>query len=208
FVSAVSSGKDSYTALLKNQKYASHSLSVCKRVTGNMGNKVKEFNFKVRFEVPTGETTYEPLVGSGVVMKIIDVNTGKELRSARTLTLTKDMNGTHAVSIPHDTKIVFMNLPNGTRYTITENGGDGYEVYSGVYTGDVRQVKVSALEENAKVQQGTLDTDKDYLYMNDLTVNVPTGIDLPMAAPVLIASGILGWYLLKKLRERQETETE
>ena len=208
FVSAVSSGKDSYTALLKNQKDASHSLSVCKRVTGNMGNKVKEFNFKVRFEVPTGETTYEPLVGSGVVMKIIDVNTGKELRSARTLTLTKDMNGTHAVSIPHDTKIVFMNLPNGTRYTITENGGDGYEVYSGVYTGDVRQVKVSALEENAKVQQGTLDTDKDYLYMNDLTVNVPTGIDLPMAAPVLIASGILGWYLLKKLRERQETETE
>ena len=174
----VASGNDNqYSFTLKNQEDITHELSVCKLVTGNMGNKAKNFTFDIEFKDENGKL----LKGTGFTTRFTDVYDSTYLRS-RTYTLE---NGRISISLPHGKKVQFLSIPEGTHYTITETDGNGYKTISGTYTGEAITADTSGFPETIQ-NTGTLTNDTDYLYVNDLTVIIPTGISSTVRTSMLL----------------------
>ena len=113
-----------------------YDLTVSKKVEGNLGSRDQEFNFKVHFEA-NGSAAL-PTSVSGV----------KTLADGTTSTKTYTLNSTGDVTftLTHGDKIVFKDLIEELKYTVTELDGEtlGYKVTkesdTGVMTED-RQAK-------------------------------------------------------------------
>lgn len=192
-------GDNRYGFTLKNTEDPTYHLSVCKLVTGNMGNKTKEFTFEIEFRKDG-----KPLTGTGFTMRFTDVYDSTYVRN-RTYTLE---NGKISISLPHGRMVQFLSIPKGTQYTITETTADNYEVHSGTYTGNVTDVKIDTLQ-IGKSQTGQLDNDMNYLYMNDLTGEIPTGILLSASVSVTIAISIIGFLFFRcKVKLKREDEEQ
>ena len=181
---------------LKNKEDATFELSISKLVTGNLGNKAKDFTFEIEFTKSDGT----PLVGTGFTMQFTDLYDSTYVRN-RTYTLE---NGKLNVDLPHGKKVSFQSLPANTSYKITEINGDGYEIHSGTYSGDALSVEVSTLT-GGVFQSDTLSADTSYLYVNDLTGVVPTGISLAFTATTIIfilISGCVICFLILRKKEK------
>ena len=196
FVAAGDNDELSFT--LKNKEDESFELSVCKLVTGNYGNKSKDFTFEIEFAKSDGSA----LVGTGFTMQFTDLYDSTYIRN-RTYTLE---SGKVSVDLPHGKKVTFLSLPKGTSYKITEVNGEGYAIHSGIYTGDPTSVAASALT-GGKEQTGKLNDNVSYLYINEKQGSVPTGIDIALTAPIIIAVMIIGclaFIYLKRTRDISE----
>lgn len=93
-------------------KYSAGSLTVTKKVTGNMGDKKKEFKITVEFTAPEGKTvTGDITYGNS---KIEGGWTG---------------NKSVEIVLTDGDKVEFTNIPDGVAYTVTEDDytGDGYD---------------------------------------------------------------------------------
>ena len=84
--------------------YSAGTLTVKKTVTGNLGDKKKEFDFTVTFAAPQGKD-WTPA---------IDLPTG-----AGTV---EDNPMSYTFKLKHDAMATFGNLPYGVTYTVTEDG--------------------------------------------------------------------------------------
>jgi len=181
---------------LKNKEDETFELSISKLVTGNLGNKAKDFTFEIEFTQSDGTA----LVGTGFTMQFTDLYDSTYVRN-RTYTLE---NGKLKVDLPHGKKVSFLSLPANTFYKITEINGDGYEIHSGTYSGDALSVDVSTLTDGA-IQSDTLSADTSYLYVNDLTGVVPTGISLAFTATTIafiLISGCVIYFLILRRKEK------
>ena len=185
---------DELSFTLTNKEDPTYSLSICKLVTGNFGNKAKDYTFEIEFTDAAGK----PLSGTGFTMQVTDLNDSTSVRN-RTYTLEV---GKLSVDIPHGKKVTFLSLPQGTHYKITEINADGYAIHSGTYTGDALNVEAADLT-GGKEQKGALDSNKDYLYINERQGNIPTGIALSMMAPVIVTVLIFGYFAFYCIQKRK-----
>ena len=101
---------DGFTGTFAN-KYESGSLAVSKTVTGNMGDKTKEFEVTVSFTNTNGASVISYLVGT-------ETETIEFINGVATANITLKDSAT----------ITFTNIPTGTTYEVTEDdySKDGY----------------------------------------------------------------------------------
>ena len=183
---------------LKNQKDPTYELTVSKLVTGNMGSKTDEFKFEISFEY-----NGEALTGTGLTMEFTDENDPTYYRN-RTYTLE---GGKVNVSLPHGKSVKFLSIPQNTKYTIREFS-ENYTVTSGTYT----EAKASDVDKStltgADVQTGTLTADTKYLFVNDRTVDIPTGITLNSMIPPFALLVSLGYLFVRNKRKQRRQQQE
>ena len=198
FAAAPDGDGSSFT--LKNQEDITHSLSICKLVTGNFGNKNTDFEFEITFRDSSGKA----LSGTGFTMQFTDLFDSSYERN-RTYTLE---NGKVTLTLPHGKKVRFKSLPHGTQYTIRETSSK-YTVSSGTYTGSAANVDVNTLtggSEYGFTSKLQLNSDTDYLFVNDMSAEIAAGIEAPRRWVWLIMTalvGIAGCCIYIKRRKEQ-----
>lgn len=101
---------------------ATGSLTISKQVTGSGGDYNTEFSFTITFEDKTGTELSESFAYSGA--KSGTVSSGD------------------AITLMHGQSVTVRGLPEGTQYTVTESGADGYTVTK---TGDVGEIQKDAV---------------------------------------------------------------
>lgn len=188
---------DEKTITLTNKADETFELTVCKLVTGNFGNKAKDFDFEIELK----DNKNKPIKGTGVTVIFTDMYNNDAVLRSRTYTLEQ---GKLTVKLPHGVKIKFVGLPKGINYTIKELNKGEYTLRSGTYTGDVFAVEAEDLE-GGEVLSGTLTADTNYVYMNDLTGVIPTGIGLSGTTAVIVfflTTGGIAYLLLRRRKEQ------
>ena len=157
-------------ALFENE-YISYELDVDKQVTGNQGDKTKEFTVTVQFSGATGTAISDKykvkwVAGTPKVNgeTIVD---GDPVDVAANSMVTLKLKDTD--------KVEFYGIPAGITYTVTETDANRYG-YTTTYTGDTTFTFV--------------DADKAVTVTNDKQGTLPTGIFInnwPYILAVLIA---------------------
>lgn len=173
-----------------------YDLTVAKQVTGEMGDRDKQFTFQIQLKksdgsVLTGEYDYT----GGTVAEI----TGAVAPNNGSLTLNEKGEATFTLS--HGQTITIHGLPVGTTYTITEPDAqaDGYTVTASGSPGKVTMTQASCT--------GTLDQATTVTYTNQKATAVPTGIRLD-TLPWLLAllcglGGCAALCVTGKIRRRK-----
>ena len=92
--------------------YSAGTLTVKKTVTGNLGDKNKEFDFTVTFAAPQGKD-WTPAIG---------------LPEGATMVADNPMS--YTFKLKHDAMATFGNLPAGVTYTVIEAPVEGYTTTS------------------------------------------------------------------------------
>ena len=109
-----------------------------KTVTGNLGDKKKEFDFTVTFAAPEGKN-WTPAIGA-----------------SEGATMVEDNPMSYTFKLKHDAMATFGNLPAGVTYTVTETPVDGYTTNNIEQKGTI----VAGLNEVTFINEksGTIDT--------------------------------------------------
>lgn len=155
--------------------YSAGSLSVTKNVTGNMGDKNKEFEVKVTFNAPSGQT---------VKSTISYVEDGK------TKTISENGGWTNSqtvtIKLKNGETVKFTNIPYGVtysvteeNYTTTENGGYDAAKYS-IGSGD------PSTNAPSNITVGKDHASDTVTITNKKEKNVDTGIDLDSLPYILV----------------------
>jgi hypothetical protein len=136
-----------------------NDLTISKTVTGNMGDTNQAFSFDIALTDQSGS----PLSSQDIQVLL----PGK---SAATM-YTTDASGHLTLSLKHGQAVTLQDLPQGTKYTITESGADYYTTTFSVTGGTLGS-------SGSHTQSGALTGSADVTVQvnNDLTVAVPTGI--------------------------------
>ena len=118
--------------------YSAGTLTVKKTVTGNLGDKKKEFDFTVTFAAPEGKN-WTPAIGA-----------------SEGATMVEDNPMSYTFKLKHDAMATFGNLPAGVTYTVTETPVDGYTTNNIEQKGTI----VAGLNEVTFINEksGTIDT--------------------------------------------------
>ena len=158
-------------------------LTVSKTVTGNMGSKTKGFSFTLTCAEMAGQT----------------VTVGGEEK-------TFTDKGVLTFTLRHGDSVAIENLPVGAEYSIVETQALGYTTtYTVTENGKTGHVLRS------RTADGTVPAEAFQVdYTNDLSISVPTGIDMHWAFPVLLFLLGLGGAsaLLLPRRRRREGKHE
>ena len=172
-----------------NKQIKTYSLSLEKQVRGNFGSKIKEFSFTIEFRDEYGM----PLNSTGLMRLDMD-GQGNVTQTARTVTIE---GGVYSDALPDNTVIKFLNVPEGTQFTITESAQDaaGYDIKYKLNDGD-------PVEGNSV--SGEMDENKAYVFINTLEGELPTGIILDVATPIILLIWIGGWFVYLRKSERRE----
>jgi hypothetical protein len=154
-------------------------LTISKTVTGNMGDTNQAFTFSVTLTDADGS----PL--SNMDFRVL-------LPGETDTTLyTTDANGVLTFSLKHGDQVTIKDLPQGTRYTITEGTEDDAKSYKTTFV--VTGGTSNAQED--KTQSGALnDGNAEVKVTNDRNLVVPTGIQTetqPAALILLLSAGAL-----------------
>lgn len=100
--------------------YSAGTLTIEKQVTGNMGDRDKEFAVTVTFNA-----------GEKKIKAPITITTETTTTTTNPTTLTPEAYGsselTAIIYVKHGTKITFSNIPEGVTYTVKETKADGYD---------------------------------------------------------------------------------
>jgi hypothetical protein len=160
-------------------------LTISKTVTGNMGDPNQNFTFRVALTDANGS----PLSEYDIRVLLPD---GTETM------YTTDADGILEVSLKHGQQVTLEDLPDGTRYTITETDAAGYTTSFDVTGGTYDTSEDQTLS-------GTLNTDTDVVVQttNDCTVAIPTGIRMDIQPLVLITAFSAGALLLMAVSKRK-----
>lgn len=161
-----------------NNTYTANNLSIKKIVAGNLGDKSRDFNFKVEFE-KTGEdytkTSCTVKGGSGKYAA------GKTFNS---------LPNSIDISLKHDETITIENLPQDVKYTVTETSADGYTTTVG--------------EKTTNIAEGTMDEKaKTVVFTNTKTGKIDTGVYLDNLPYILVFAGVLAIAAVFVVRRRR-----
>lgn len=161
--------------------YKAGSLSVKKNVTGNLGDKSKEFKVTVTFTAPEGKTVNEAIsYTDGTAQKTIAT------------TAWKDGKATAEIMLIHDETVTFTNIPYGVTYTVVEDdytkNADGTKDY------DAAQYSEFDGEINSDADNVTITNNKDG--------QVDTGVMLDSLPYIMVLAfvAIAGVALISKKR--------
>ncbi len=158
--------------------FTAWDLDVTKKVTGNLGDKAKEFTLTVTLKAPEGKIVK---VDSITVLKnsvATETAVNFDENGVATLTLTVKDSDTYKIA----------DLPDGVTYTVVEDGvdeGGKVDEYTVTYEGAT----------------GTMTEDKVVTVTNHKSSQVPTGITLDnMPYIILMAVALvgLGAFALRK----------
>lgn len=122
--------------------YSAGSLSVTKEVTGNFGDKSKEFSVDVTFKAPEGKT----------VASTISYEVGTQ---KYTIEPSEFVNGTvtKTITVKHGSTVTFTNIPYGVTYSVAEqtSSSTGYKVsYDSNQNGTISTASVTTKITNNK----------------------------------------------------------
>lgn len=154
--------------------YKANALTIEKSVTGNLGDKQKEWNFTVTFTAPSGDTV-KGTIGCSDETKAIAP--GEEGWTTKTATFT----------LKDSESITFNNIPYGTKYTIAEAEAnkDGYTT--------------SGLVDTAKeLKEDTTET-----IVNNKDMTPDTGISLDSLPYILIVAVVLAASVVMIVNKRR-----
>lgn len=154
--------------------YSAGSLAVKKEVTGNLGDKTKEFAVTVTFTAPTGKTVSAPI-------------TYVEDGQTKTIAASDWGNGTvsKVINLHDQETVTFTNIPYGVTYTVDEDEYTDYET-----TGEV----TTATAVNSAEQEVTITNTKNG------TVDTGVVLDTLPYVMILAVAAVCGMALLLKKR--------
>ena len=122
--------------------YSAGSLSVTKNVTGNLGDRAKEFNVWVTFTAP------EAGVVNSTISYIVDGET-KTIAPAE----WEENTASVQIALHHEETVTFTNIPYGVTYNVEEDSykNDGYDTtYSDNKTGTIGKAADTVTITNTK----------------------------------------------------------
>lgn len=123
-----------------SNEYSAGSLTVTKKVTGNMGDQSKDFTVAVEFTAPEGKTVNEAIsYTDGTEEKTVAVGDWK------------DGKATAQITLKHEESVSFTNIPYGVTYTVTENDytADGYD--AAAYEFGDNNKKIDSVSDNVTI---------------------------------------------------------
>ncbi len=159
--------------------YAGGDLTVSKTVTGNMGDRSKEWTFKVTF-------TTEKDMTVGNTIKYTPVGATTATAIAAGWTGSTEVN----ITLKHGQSVKFENLPVGIKYTVVETNKDSsYDIDGEVETATA----LTAEEQSAEVE-----------VVNSKTITIDTGVTLDSTVYMLIMALALAGFVVLKIRRRED----
>jgi hypothetical protein len=161
-------------------------LTIAKTVTGNAGDTNQAFPFSIALTDQDGN----PL--SYLDIKVL-------LPNKTETTLTTDESGVLTINLKHGQQVTLKDLPQNTRYTITEANASSYDTTFAVSGG-------SYDTPGDKSVSGILDDETDVVVQgtNNFDVVVPTGIRMEVWPFVYMLAGVFGIFLLLKTGKRRK----
>ena len=173
----VSAGETEKTKITNAYEYTSRNLTITKTVTGNMGDKNKEFDFTLTLK--NGDVSYAP--------ESLKYTKNDEVG---TVTLS---DGSYTFTMKDGAKIT-ISVPAGYTYEVTEANGEYTATYQ---VGNDNQ-------QDGNSATGTLVKDTTIAFTNTKNVEVPNGLNhniTPYIIMVVLAAGA-GVYFVMRRRPR------
>ena len=173
--------------------YNASNLTISKNVEGNMGDRDKEFDFKVTLKVPAGKT----------LRSTINVPEG----SAITWT---DEVGTVTFKLSHGQSFTLMNLPYDIEYTVDEMNGttalnDGDKI-NNTYQVSYDNNKAGTIgtgDNKIAPTNGVINTEVTNTWGDE---NIDTGVILDNAPYMLMLAVVAGGAMMLVIKKRREEE--
>lgn len=164
--------------------YSAGTLAVDKKVTGNMGDRSKDFNVTVTFTAPEGKTVRSTI-------SYTDNGEGKTIAPEA----WSGNTASASITLKHDETVTFTNIPYGVKYKVVETdySRDGYETRYSVVNVNTDGAVVDSIDETVTIT-------------NNKGVAVDTGIALDSLPYVLLlAVSVVGMaaFVMKKRAERE-----
>ena len=175
--------------------YNASNLTISKNVEGNMGDRDKEFDFKVTLEVPDGKTLRSDItVPEGFN---ITWNEGKTV-------------GTVTFKLSHGQSFTLMNLPYDIEYTVNEMNGttalnDGEKI-NGTYQVSYDGKKAGTIgtgKGKIAPTEGVISTEVTNTWGDD---EIDTGVILDNAPYMLMLAVVAGGAMMLVIKKRREEE--
>ena len=163
--------------------YSAGCLAITKEVTGNMGDKTKDFAVQVTFNAPTSKV---------VKSTITYIDDGQ----SKSIAPTDWQNGscTVTISLKNAETVTFNNLPYGVSYTVVENDytASGYD-----------RVKYTENNGTANDGKGTLNAASDSVKItNNKNIGISTGITVENIPFILILCAAVAGLIVFLNRKR------
>lgn len=166
--------------------YSAGSLDVKKVVTGNLGDRDKEFNVTVTFTAPAGKEMKSVISYTDGTAKTIETSAWTEKDGSKQAEVT--------IALKHDETVTFTNIPYDVTYTVTEADytSEGYDEEDIVYSDDA----------NKKIDSAT-DT---VTITNNKGTTVDTGVVLDSLPYILLIAvavvGVVAFIAKKRTTDR------
>ncbi len=173
--------------------YNASNLTISKNVEGNMGDRDKEFDFKVTLKVPAGKT----------LRSTINVPEGSAI-------IWTDEVGTVTFKLSHGESFTLMNLPYDIEYTVDEMNGttalnDGEKI-NGTYQVSYDGKKAGTIgtgEGKITPTEGLISTEVTNTWGDD---EIDTGVILDNAPYILMLAVVAGGAMTLVIKKRREEE--
>ena len=168
--------------------YSAGSLAVKKLVTGNLGDRDKEFNVTVTFTAPANEEVNSVISYTDGTAKTIETSKWTEKNGSKQAEVT--------ITLKHDETVTFTNIPYGVTYIVTEEdyASEGYE----------EEVIVYSDEANKKIDAAT--PNDTVTVTNTKNSAVDTGIVLDSLPYVLLIAVAVVGVVVFTARKRSRRE--
>jgi TQXA domain-containing protein len=162
---------------------ATKDLTISKTVTGVLGDKTEAFTFDIALKNSSGTALTQQVTTS----------------AGTTLTPT---NGIYKVQLKHGESVTLKDLPEGTQYSITEEGAEAYQTTIDITDG-------THYAQSGKTRSGALTGDASEIQVNVTNKNdvIITGIrtdTLPFLFLTAFAVGFLLLLMIGKRKARKE----
>lgn len=175
---------------------AVNGVELKKTVHGNFGDLGKEFTFNVAFtkgaDKNYGPITFDNAAGYDIYKVAENGEKGDKVEGTEL-----KYGQTYIVTLKHNTKITFNNLPAGVTYTMTENGKDPDGKVDGLYT-------VSGEQNNGIVAAGAQVAQENIENTNEGQPDMGVVLDNAPYIAMLAIVAIGGVALMLNKRRRDE----
>lgn len=179
-VAAVHAGEKGAKSGNFDNTYSAGSLAVKKNVTGNLGDKTKEFNVTVTFSAPEGDTVREAIT-------YVD---GTE---TKTIPANWNTSASANITLKNGETVTFTNIPYGVTYTVEEDD----------YTSEAAGKYDPAVYGFSDDTNKKIDSDMDTVTItNNKNGTVDTGVMLDSLPYILVLAfvAVAGTALILKKR--------
>lgn len=180
-VAKLYNGSNEKAAAVTNT-YSAGSLAVTKVVTGNMGDRSKEFNVTVTFTAPEGKTVRSTI-------SYTDNGEGKTIAPGA----WSGNTASASITLKHDETVTFENIPYGVTYTVVEDNYQDEDYTTTTNYSDDTNKKIDTATDTVTIT-------------NKKSATVDTGIALDSLPYVLLlAVSLVGMaaFVMKKRAERE-----